>query len=104
MMLTDRGPITADSLRELARLIDVDADGLEETVAADNQAAPLGQIDPSRLDGMATVGVEPPKSNWAQPLDTPPFVAWPVACAITFTYGHKPVPPSERASCADLVP
>ncbi len=31
--------------------------------------------------------VEPPKSNWAQPLESPPFHAFPVTCGITFTFG-----------------
>jgi tricarballylate dehydrogenase len=29
----------------------------------------------------------PPRSNWAQPLDTPPFIGYPVTCGITFTFG-----------------
>jgi tricarballylate dehydrogenase len=36
-----------------------------------------------------------PKSNWAQRLDTPPFVAYPVTGGITFTFGGVRV--SERA-------
>ena len=28
-----------------------------------------------------------PKSNWAQKLDTPPFLAWPVTGGITFSFG-----------------
>ena len=35
----------------------------------------------------ARADVEPPKSNWAQPLETPPFYAFPVTCGITFTFG-----------------
>jgi tricarballylate dehydrogenase len=38
-------------------------------------------------DGRCTVGIEPPKSNWANPLDTPPFEAYGVTCGITFTFG-----------------
>ena len=29
----------------------------------------------------------PPKSNWALPLDTPPYVGFAVTCGITFTFG-----------------
>ena len=29
----------------------------------------------------------PPKTNWAQKLDKPPYVAWPVTGGITFTFG-----------------
>ena len=28
-----------------------------------------------------------PKSNWAFPLNRPPFIAYPLTCAITFTFG-----------------
>ena len=36
---------------------------------------------------MRTEGLAVPKSNWALPLDSPPFVAFPVTCGITFTFG-----------------
>jgi len=38
-------------------------------------------------DGRRTVGIDPPKSNWANTLDTPPFEAYGVTCGITFTFG-----------------
>jgi tricarballylate dehydrogenase len=31
--------------------------------------------------------VDPPKSNWAQALDTAPYYGYSVACGITFTFG-----------------
>lgn len=37
-------------------------------------------------DGRRTEGIEPPKSNWAQRLDTPPFYGVPMRPGITFTY------------------
>ena len=37
--------------------------------------------------GKATQGISPPKSNWALPIDTPPFVGYAVTCGITFTFG-----------------
>jgi tricarballylate dehydrogenase len=46
-------------------------------------------------DGLATKGLELPKSNWAQRLDTPPFVAYPVTGGITFTFGGVRI--NERA-------
>ena len=39
-----------------------------------------------RLDGVAAGGVTPRKSNWSQPLDTPPFYGLAVRPGITFTY------------------
>ena len=29
----------------------------------------------------------PPKTNWAQKLDTPPYTAYAATCGLTFTYG-----------------
>jgi tricarballylate dehydrogenase len=33
------------------------------------------------------MGISPPKSNWALPLDSPPFVGFRITCGITFTFG-----------------
>jgi len=39
------------------------------------------------LDQLHTEGISPQKTNWAQKLDKPPYVAWPVTGGITFTFG-----------------
>ncbi|MBI4194568.1 MAG: FAD-binding protein, partial [Betaproteobacteria bacterium] len=52
-------------------------------------------------DGRCTVGIEPRKSNWANPLDTPPFEAYGVTCGITFTFGGLRVEP-QSAQVLDL--
>ena len=44
-------------------------------------------FDPTVKDGRCTEGLAVAKSNWAQPLDTPPFEAYAVTCGITFTFG-----------------
>jgi tricarballylate dehydrogenase len=44
-------------------------------------------FNPAIRDGRSTHGLDIPKSNWANPLNRPPFVAYPVTCAITFTFG-----------------
>ena len=38
------------------------------------------------LDGICTRGVTPPKTNWALPIDTPPFYGFPLRTGVTFTY------------------
>ncbi|MFG3285497.1 FAD-binding protein [Streptomyces sp. NPDC048111] len=87
-LLTDKDPITAPTIDELARKLDIAPDELCWTVARFNDACrPSVPYDPTRLDGKHTVGLVPPKSNWAVELDTGPFMAWPVHCAITFTFG-----------------
>jgi tricarballylate dehydrogenase len=80
-------PIEAETLGELACAIGVDAGALERTVQEFNAATRPGRFDPFAKDGLATEGLAPPKSNWAQPIDAPPFVTYPVTCGITFTYG-----------------
>jgi tricarballylate dehydrogenase len=77
----------AGDLRTLAQAAGIDADGLERTVRAFNAAVQDGPFDPTERDGKGTDGIDPPKSNWAQPLDAPPFLAIPVTCGITFTFG-----------------
>ncbi|MGW7413913.1 FAD-binding protein [Streptomyces sp. NPDC054863] len=85
--LSDVPPEQADTLEELAEKLGIDPEGLEKSVAAFNSATGPGEFDHTRLDGKATVGITPPKSNWATPLDTPPFIGVPLTSAICFTYG-----------------
>jgi tricarballylate dehydrogenase len=81
-------PITAGSVAELADCLQLDRSRLEATVDDYNRHVPAEAAwDPSRLDGVAThAGLRPPKSNWALPLDRPPFRAYPLRPGITFTY------------------
>lgn len=72
----------------IAKLEGVDAAGARATLAAYNAAVDqTTPFDPTVLDGKATAGLELPKSNWAQRIDTGPFRAFPVTGGITFTYG-----------------
>jgi tricarballylate dehydrogenase len=77
----------AGTIEELAARAGLSPASLPRTVAEFNAAVQPGRFDPSIKDGKGTVGLDPPKSNWAQPLDTPPFVCFPVTCGITFTFG-----------------
>lgn len=61
--------------------------------AAVNETVPF---DPTSLDGKGTDGLTPPKSHWAQKIDTGPFRAFPVTGGVTFTYGGLKV--NERGS------
>ena len=80
-------PYRAGTIPALAEQLDLNREQFVATVDAFNRAAPAaGRIDMSRLDGSATSGIAPPKSNWASRLDTPPFHAFPVRPGITFTY------------------
>ncbi len=81
--------VTADTPEALAaKLEGVDPAGFLRTVRAYNEAVRTEvAFDPTIKDGRGTDGLEVPKSNWAQALDTPPFEAYAVTCGITFTFG-----------------
>ena len=79
-------PIEAGSIHEMATKLDLEPLALEETVATFNRAIQPGTFDPSALDDCATEGLDPPKTHWATPLDTPPFYGYPLRPGITFTY------------------
>lgn len=90
-------PVVADTLADLAAGIGLEPSVLEGTIGAFNAAcAANGAFDPFHNDGLATTGISPPKSNWALPIDKPPFVAHPVTCGITFTYGGEATDLSAR--------
>ena len=78
--------ISADSIVELAALLELDPQKLDMTVSQFNEAVQPGVYDPTRLDGCTTEGISPIKSNWALPLDEPPYYAFPLKPGITFTY------------------
>ena len=84
---TDQPPITADSIDGLAKALDLPASALVSTVAAFNQACRPGTFTPLALDGLATDGLVPAKSNWARPIDRPPYRAYPVIASNVFTFG-----------------
>ncbi len=66
--------------------MELNPSALAETVTAFNNAVQPGTFDSSVLDDCATEGLEPPKTHWAIPLDTPPFYGYPLRPGITFTY------------------
>jgi tricarballylate dehydrogenase len=79
----------AGTLEELAAKLDgVDAAAFLRTVAAFNAACRTDvPFNPNVLDGRRTVGLAIDKTNWANPLDTPPFHAYHVTTGVTFTFG-----------------
>jgi tricarballylate dehydrogenase len=79
-------PIKAASIAELARALELDPAALEDTVKRFNAAARPGTFNHAALDDCVTEGIEPPKTHWARPIDTPPFFGYPLRPGITFTY------------------
>ncbi len=77
----------AATIGELAAACGIDADGLGQTVTEFNAAIRRDvAFDPTVRDGRSAA-LALPKSNWANPIETPPFYAYPVTCGITFTFG-----------------
>jgi tricarballylate dehydrogenase len=79
-------PIEAASIPGLATAFGLDAQSLDATVDQFNRATRMGTYDPSSLDDCHTENLDPPKSHWALPIDTPPFYGYPLRPGITFTY------------------
>ena len=81
--------VEADTLEALAaKLEGVNAQRFLATVAEFNLAVRRDiPFNPNVRDGRCVTGLRVPKSNWANPLDTPPFQAYAVTCGITFTFG-----------------
>jgi tricarballylate dehydrogenase len=77
----------ASTLEELARKLEIDVDGFVRTVREYNAAVQPGAFNPAVKDGKGTKGLTPPKSNWAQPIDTPPYLGYAVTTGISFTFG-----------------
>ena len=83
----------SNTIRGLAEQLGIDGVELEATVAVYNAAIQPGEFNPTILDGKRTEGIDPPKSNWALPLDTPPYLGFAVTCGITFTFGGLRIVP-----------
>jgi tricarballylate dehydrogenase len=81
--------VSANTLEELApKLEGVDPEGFLKTVREFNDAVRKDvTFNQTIKDGKCTVGIDPPKSNWAQVLDTPPYDAYATTCGITFSFG-----------------
>ncbi|MBM2809989.1 MAG: tricarballylate dehydrogenase [Chloroflexi bacterium] len=91
--------VRSSTLEELADGLTIDPGGLRRTVDDFNAAVQEGPFNPSVLDGKRTVGITPPKSNWALRIDEPPFEGYAVTCGITFTFGGLRI--DQRAQVLD---
>lgn len=79
-------PLQADTIADLAAELGLDPATLQQTVTTFNRSIRPGRFDPGELDDCITEGLEPAKTHWARPLDTPPFYGYPLRPGITFTY------------------
>ena len=95
--------VRADTLEELVGKLDgVDPAQCLATLRAYNEAVRQDiPFNPTVKDGRCTAGLEVPKSNWANVLDTPPYEAYAVTCGITFTFGGLRVDTSTQVMDSD---
>jgi tricarballylate dehydrogenase len=87
---SDVPPYRSETIEGLAALISVPARALRKTIEAYNAAATgnASRFDATRRDGLAAADtLQPPKSNWARPIATPPYLAYPLVGAIAYTFG-----------------
>ena len=100
------GPYQADTLAGLAALLNIPADALEVTVAAYNKACGAGTYNEADMDGLATRGITPRKSNWARPIKAPPYIAYPIIASIVLTFGGLKVTPRAQVvnQQGDVIP
>ncbi|GAB5437128.1 FAD-dependent tricarballylate dehydrogenase TcuA [Falsiruegeria mediterranea] len=92
-------PLQADTLEGLAELMELPPAQLRATVEAFNAACgDTSGFHPTELDGVATSGIEPAKTNWARPISDPPFYGYSLRTGVTFTYLGLKV--DTRAQCS----
>ena len=96
----------ADTLEDLAaRMEGIDGARFLATLRAYNDAVMTEvPFDPTVKDGRGTRGIAPPKSNWANRIETPPFEAYAVTCGITFTFGGLAIDPDARVQAVSGAP
>jgi tricarballylate dehydrogenase len=98
----DTTKVQADTLEKLAeRMEGVDAAQFLATVREYNAAVRRDvPFNPTIKDGRGTTGLAINKSNWANPIEVPPFEAYPVGTGITFTFGGIKI--DQRARVLDI--
>ena len=79
-------PSKAETIEELATLVKLPVGKVVATIKAYNDAVQPGTFDQEILDDCKTSNLQPPKTHWAQRIDTPPFYAYGLRPGLTFTY------------------
>ncbi|MFY0690539.1 MAG: FAD-dependent tricarballylate dehydrogenase TcuA [Paracoccaceae bacterium] len=94
-------PEQADTIEGLGQKLGISGSKLKETVEAFNAACREGDFKPTELDGLATEGVTPTKTNWARPIQEPPFYGYSLRTGVTFTYLGLKVDETARVTGRD---
>ncbi len=77
-------PLLSETLDEIPTRIGIDKEGFMDTIQEYNRAA-AGKADGS-FEARSSASLSPSKSHFYKPIDTPPFMAFPLAPGLTFTY------------------
>ena len=93
-------PAQADTVQCLAEKMKLPVQNVAQTIQAFNAACRPGEFKPDALDGLATAGLNPRKSNWARAIDTPPFYGYELRPGVTFTYLGLQVDESAQVQAA----
>jgi replication initiation and membrane attachment protein DnaB len=75
---TDQEPEQSDTIEGLAEKLGLDPQELKKTVDDFNAAINDKEFDLMKLDGKATTGLHPNKTNWANPINKPPYYGYPM--------------------------
>src|SRR5229473_1845319 len=84
--------VTADTIEQLAdkmaEYAPVDKAAFLKTISDYNAAVQRDiPYNPTVKDGRTTTGLAIDKTNWAMPLEKPPYEAYCTTCGVTFTFG-----------------
>jgi len=97
--------VIANSVQELGEKLGIDGIALQSTINNYNSALDSKQIfDPNALDGKSTRNLNPPKSNWANPITEAPFYGFTVTTGLTFTFGGVRVDEAAKILSVDDKP
>jgi tricarballylate dehydrogenase len=86
---SDVPPYQSETVEGLSGQVGIPAGNLRRTIDAFNAAATgdASRFDAARCDGLATDGLTPAKSNWARPIEKPPYLAYPLVGGLAYTFG-----------------
>jgi tricarballylate dehydrogenase len=75
-----------NTLEDLTDALGLPVNESVQAITDFNRACTDGDFHPTELDGLGTRNLEPPKTNWARPIDTPPYYGYELRPGVTFTY------------------
>ena len=78
--------VRCNSLAELIAELGLPLESSLECIEKYNHACVAGNFQSNELDGLSTQGLTPAKTNWARPIDTPPYYGYTLRPGVTFTY------------------